>query len=387
MLNLIRAVILRIYWAILIFLFYFLRIFPIKKNKIVVCSYFGKGFGDNGKYIVLKLLKENNRIDIVWLSKKINDDFPSRVRVVKYNSLRGIYELVTAKIWIDNCRKPIFVRKRKNQFYLQCWHGDIPLKMVEKDAISNLYRSYIKMAKRDSKMVDLFVAGNEFIKKLYLSSFWYNGNVLECSYPRRDILYEKSLEKKMMIKKSLKILNNVKICLYAPTFRDSEMCVDVYLLDWQRVINALELKFGGEWVVLFKLHPNISFLSKKLSFNNKIIDVTNYPDMQELLFVSDVCVSDYSSSLFEFAVTRKPGFIFARDYENYKSQRNFYFDISDTPFYLSKNEDEFINSIINFNEDKYQNLCETFYNKNIKLYDNGGGSDIIAKCILKEIYD
>lgn len=81
-------------------LFYIFRLFPIKNNKIVIDNYAGKGFGDNGKYIALELLKRNdkNKYDIVWITKDLESHFPKGIRVVPYISLKSIYEQATAKI-------------------------------------------------------------------------------------------------------------------------------------------------------------------------------------------------------------------------------------------------------------------------------------------------
>ena len=111
---------------------------------------------------------------------------------MRIGSIKWIYEVVTAKVWIDNSRKLRYVRKRKGQFYIQTWHGDIGMKKVEKDAIQSLPYEYVQAAKNDSKMADLFVAGNEWITQQYKNAFWYDGPVAKCGYPRRDILYREN---------------------------------------------------------------------------------------------------------------------------------------------------------------------------------------------------
>ena len=142
------------------FIYYLFRIFPIKNNKIVISSYYGKGYGDNGKYICQELLKSGRNLDIVWLSEE-KQEFPNQIRVAKYKSVKSIYEQVTAKVWIDNCRKRSYVRKRKKPYYIMTWHGGIGPKKVEKEAERQLPRHYIKAAQRDSKMANLFVAESQ----------------------------------------------------------------------------------------------------------------------------------------------------------------------------------------------------------------------------------
>ena len=86
-------------------LFYFLRIFPIKKNKIVVSCFAGKGYGFEGKAICDELLERKLNFDIVWICSNKNESMPQGIRVVKSGSIKSFYEYVTAKIWIDNRRK------------------------------------------------------------------------------------------------------------------------------------------------------------------------------------------------------------------------------------------------------------------------------------------
>lgn len=361
---------------------------PIQNNKIVITSYYGKGYGDNGKYIVEELLRNNekDKYDIVWVVSDLNFDMPEGVRKVLIGSKEAIFEEATARIWIDNARKKATVRKRKGQYYIQTWHGDIAFKKIEKDAYSALSTDYARDAKNDSRLADLFVSGNEWMTRKYKSSFWYDGDVAECGYPRRDILYNggEMVEK---IKQRMNIPFNTKILLYAPTFRKSKGKVDlsVYNLDWKGVLSVLAKRFGGEWVGLIRLHPNISAYSKSLNIPNYIIDVTSYPDMQELMLISDVCISDYSSSLFEFAVTKKPAFIFATDIELYKKDRDMYFTFEEIPFSVSESNEELISKILNFDEGKYHQEHFDFYHKKIGMYEEGNASKYIADLISQKI--
>lgn len=133
-------------------LFFIFKLIPINNKKVVVSNYYGKGYGDNPKYIVSELLSTKKDYDIVWLVlPNKNYEFPNGIRTVKYSTLRSIYELATAKIWIDNCRKFSSITKRENQFYIQTWHGGIALKKIEKDTEDTLTAKYIKDAICDSK--------------------------------------------------------------------------------------------------------------------------------------------------------------------------------------------------------------------------------------------
>ncbi len=372
------------------FKYYFYWLHPIQRNKIVITSYFGKGYGDNSKYIVEELLRDSKKdeYDIVWIVSDMSLDMPDGIRKVLTRSNQAIFEEATARIWIDNARKSECVRKRKGQYYIQTWHGDIAFKKIENDAYSALSTNYIRNAKNDSRLADLFVSGNEWMTQKYKTSFWYNGEIAKCGYPRRDILYrgDQLIDK---IKQKLNISPDKKILLYAPTFRKSNGAVDlsVYNLDWQGVLSALSQRFGGEWVGLVRLHPNISAYSKDLNIPGNIIDVTGYPDMQELMLISDVCISDYSSSLFEFAVTKKPAFIFATDIELYKKDRDLYFSFDEIPFSVCENNDELICEISNFEETKYGEKHFQFYHNKLGMYEEGNASKYIANIISQKVHD
>jgi CDP-glycerol glycerophosphotransferase len=96
----------------------------INKKKIVLCNFYGKGYGDNPKYIAQEIISQDLNYDLVWL---LDDNFkesifPKEIRVVRYGSFKAIYEMATAKLWIDDCRKVYYTKKRKNQYYIQTWH-------------------------------------------------------------------------------------------------------------------------------------------------------------------------------------------------------------------------------------------------------------------------
>lgn len=173
-----------------ILLFYLLKIFPINKKKIVIQCFKDMGYCDSLKYICEELLHQKVDYQIVWITKKkyINQ-FPNAIKLVPVNTFRAIKELATAKIWIDNCRKDSWVRKRTGQFYLQTWHNGISLKKVEGEAEKVLSESYLKSAKNDSKMIDVFLSDSDLATDRIRNSFWYSGKILKFGLPKNDIFF------------------------------------------------------------------------------------------------------------------------------------------------------------------------------------------------------
>lgn len=349
--NLIRYV---FYWGICLVL-------PINKKRVLVSSYYGLGYGDNLKYVVEELLK-NNDLEIIWLvkNKEISKTLPSKVKCVDINSFKSVYYLATSKVWIDNCRKPFILKKRKSQYYVQTWHG-FALKKIEKDAENSLSKWYVKNAKKDSKCIDLIISDSKFMDNIYKNSFWYNGETQILGSPRNDIIIEPKKVKEKVYN-YFKLDNSVKTVLYAPTFR-ADGSLKAYNLDYDKLLKACKERYGEEFVALVRLHPNVINKSSDLTFTSKVINASTYPDMQELLSTVDIVISDYSSLMFDFALSFKPCFQFATDIEEYKKDRDFYFDLNSLPFPLATNNEELFNNIINFEKDSYYSGLKDFYDK------------------------
>lgn len=360
-------------------------LFPIKKNKVVIASYKGKGYGDNAKYIVNEILQKDVACEIVWMVSDIHGEknsFPSDVRLAEYNSVASIYELSTAGVWIDNCRKPPYVLKRNGQIYIQTWHGGVALKKIEGDAADKLPEEYIKNARIDTKNIDIMVSNSKFISDVYRRAFWYSGEVIETGYPRSDILFEDRLKYKKRLRKRYGLDDGVKVLLYAPTFRDS-LDVSSYKVDCNRIVRAAESRFGGDWVFAVRLHPNVSSLPVENILPNSL-NVSNHPDMQELLVGVDVLVTDYSSCMFDSAIAKIPTFIYASDIEDYATERGFYFTFDELPFSVSTSGSELAMSIMEYDEQQYLENLERFYSK-VGLCDDGKASERVVDVIEKLI--
>lgn len=368
--------------------YFIFRIFPIKENKVVVSNYVGKGYGDNAKYIVEELLNRNKNIDIVWLINDVSssDNFPPQIRLVKINSIRSIYEQVTAKIWIDNVRKQSFVLKRKKQYYIQTWHGGIPLKKIEYDAFNSIGLRYINNMINDNRMIDLMVSNSKYTSNLYRTAFKYNGEILETGIPRNDCFISKMNELKLSAYSKLKFIDKqTKILLYVPTFR-IDYSNNPYDIDFDKVLKLLEKKYNCKWKIMIKLHPNVPLEYKLSNCNNKnICNVSNYNDTQELESISDIIITDYSSLMFEALEINKPVVLYCKDYIEYiKNDREFYYDLSELPFKVAYDNNDLINILNNVDLNKLNESYNDFKNK-IGLIETGNSSRDVVDIILSKI--
>ena len=360
------------------------RVCPINRKKVVICSYFGKGYGDNGKAIAEALLKLDPELDIVWgVKSQFKDSLPENIRAVEYNSWKYLWELATAAAWVDNSRKNAGTTKRKKQFYVQTWHGTVALKRIEKDVEENLDEFYVAGAKHDSKMANVILSGCRFFTDLCKRAFWFDKEIAEVGSPRSDALFNTDEQKQAEVKKALGIPCDKKVVLYAPTFR-ADGNLDCYNMDFEAVLDALEKKTGDSWVFCMRLHPNVSDKADFIKYSDRIFSGTDYADLYELIPACDLVISDYSSVMFDAGLINKKVILFANDIESYTADRNFYFDIKSLPFPLAESNGELLESINNFDEKAYFEALNAFNNE-IGYCENGTAAKTIAERILKEI--
>ena len=341
------------------------RFIPLIPNKIVISSYFGSGFCDNPKYIVQELIKHTNKVSIIWLVKDLSEanSLPGFVSPCLIDSRSAVYHLSTASVWIDNSRKINF-KKKKKQLYIQTWHGNCTGKKIEKDAEDKLSKTYVDIAKKDSAAIDLVISDSQFMTKIYKRSFWYNGLVAEIGSPRNDILLDGSTHD--WIKKKVYcyfgIDKNKEIILYAPTFRNSGS-LEVYNLDYERLIFTCEQKYNQNYVVIVRLHPNVAEKSDLLPYSNNIINGSHYQDVQELLVAASIVISDYSSIMYDFTIKNGISIRYAPDLNHYLEERGWYFDLDDYPYPVAKNNDELDQLIDDFNYETYLTRVNDFHEK------------------------
>lgn len=361
------------------------HLFPIDNKLVVVCNVWG--FGDNAKYVAKELSrrkKVRDDIKIVFIANYSKNDVLRNPNILMYktNSIKAIYALARARVWVDNNRKEKYIRKRKGQYYIQTWHGGIALKKIEKD-YKGLPESYIRNAKRDSKMTNLYVSNSNFCTAMYRNSFWYQGEILECGSPRNDILLHCSKEEKARVRKKLGIKNE-RVAIYAPTYRESKDS-SIYQLNYKKILAALEEGFHEKFVLAVRLHPLVASMSNELEYSSHIINASSYGDLYELMAISDVMITDYSNIMFEFSFVKKPVFLYAKDMMQYERERGFYFDYRSLPYDKAETEEELLSFIKKFDHESYEERVDKFLSE-LDIYESGNASKIVVDKII-EILD
>lgn len=347
-----------VYWLLCLFS----RFIPVRRKRYFCISMTGRGYGDNVKSMADYIQRQDPSADVVWAFDKTVKTEGITERTVRLYTPKYMYYLFTSRYIISNCRMfhALMPRKRKGQTYVQTWHGTA-LKHVEADA-PNLSRKYMAEARHDSSMIDIFISGSRFMTNIYKTAFWYDGPVYETGTPRNDILFRPVPGLREKIARQYHV-EGKRIALYAPTFREGRG-LEVYDLDTLLLQKTLEAKTGETWSILLRLHPNI--ISKengriiRESFPN-CIDVTLYPDMKDLLAVTDLLISDYSSSIFDFLYTGKPCVLYVPDQDSY--ERGFYFNLSELPFPSAFDNSGLADVVQSFDASQYGKKVEAFLEK------------------------
>lgn len=349
------------------------------RYSIVISCFNGGNYSCNPKYIVDAL--ENNfpgKFKFYLLKKDFDNSTPGYVEQVRYRSMKAIHVLTSSKVWISNRRTEWLIPKRENQVYIQTWHG-FPLKRIEKDAESTLPVEYIDSAKRDGAITDLMFSDSKFLAEIYKNKFYYDGPVIKCGIPRNRPLVNPSAKICKRVYRYFGVADDKRICLYAPTFRGSNTA-SFPEFDVKSCLESLEKRFGGDYIFVYRLHPNISKYDNGRIFEGGI-SASNYPDTQELLATADVLITDYSSVAGDFILTGRPGFMYQWDRDVYENEdRGFYYDPKVFPYPISNCFEDLLKSIDEFDEVAFDINTEEFF-KVFEMEDDGTGDIDIAKLI------
>jgi len=348
---------------------FFKRSIKIVKNKVF---FFTQEFryGCNPKYICEELRRRNLDVDIVWrVSEKGAGGMPSDVRTVEAGTVDYYREIYSANVVVANSYifldQSLFLKKK--QTLIQTWHGSLGIKKFGKKDMKGSWRRRWASVET-GKMSTYCITNSAFVSASLRNTYWKKTPMLEYGHPRNDLFFDSNREKRETLRKEFckkyDLNDDVKFVMYGPTFRDSHD-FSVYDIDFDRLVEALQARFGGEWCVLLRYHPSLlkcykEQMDQSAECRAKRIDVTEYLDMQELIAVTDVAVTDYSSWIYDFMLLRRPGFIFATDIDLYNNERGFCYPLETTPFPIARDNRELDEAIRSFDQEAYAERLERF---------------------------
>ena len=340
-----------------------LRIFTkIEKNKVLFLSDVRETLGGNLE-LVYNMLPEEK------YNKKVSLKADRRAKRSIKDEMNLLIDLVTSEYIMleDLSRATIPIKLKKGQQLCQLWHAPGAFKKFgySRKDITNIHPAYKKYTKA--------IVSSKEIEPCYAEAFGITVDKVKATgIPRTDMFFDKTYieKKKEQLYLQYPILKNKKVILFAPTYRGTpfsdDASYDFNKLDIQKIHDELK----DEYVFVFKWHPaiynnikrGITVMPDIYRYNQFYIDLSEYRDINDLLLVTDVLITDYSSVIFDYALVNKPIVYFTYDLEDYENGRGLYYDFKDYVYGdVTKNCDELIHAI------KRQNMSselrDSFMNK------------------------
>lgn len=341
---------------------------PVKKNKILFFAGM-KGYTCNPKY-VCEYINDHvpGKYELCWIGKnerEISDI--SYLKFVKFSPLSLFWALTTCKIFVTSGENAILPKSRK-RLIICTWHGTAYKKVgfdtKDKWAIIDTSNSAIDI---------ILSVSEEYTEHLIQSGFRYNGKILNSGYPRNDIFFDK-IRYDAAAKKVREHYNiDKKIVLFAPTYRGDYQTANKvdFKIDFDRLKKTLVKKFGNNVELMIRMHY---FDKNFYDFPSDIVDAGDWPDMQELLCAADILITDYSSTIWDFSLTKKPCLLYLPDLKEYAETRGLYTAPETWPGILCKNMDELCDSVSVLDEKYCSQKAEQYLNS-VGSYENGSASE------------
>ncbi len=358
-------------------------VFGVKKNRVVFTAYNGRQYACNPKYLYLYLKKNfGDKFEFVWV---LNDDAKDSeldgAKRVRFLSLSHLFYVCTSGTYVTNLLIEPFFPKRKSQTFLTTWHGG----GAYKDAMGALRddKNFAIKNKMRDKSTDFYLASCEAYVNVWKRDYTKDDSkVLKSGSPRCDIFFE-AKNAVNLVKQKLGILPEKKVVLYCPTWRylDREKTQEFSInLDAKQICEALSKRFGGEWVFLFRGHH---YMQGVLT-GDEIINVSSYPDMQEILLITDFMLNDYSSSQWEHALAGKYGLLYTPDLEYYESTQRFFTPINQWAYDFCLTSDDVVRGILEYDTTRSDDKIKEHL-KRLGSFENGDACKRVADVILGRI--
>ncbi len=366
------------------------RLLPVKKNRILFTGLTGGHVYDyscNPKYIY-EYLRDyaKGQYEFVWaVSDKEKYRFLQEegVKLVRHFTLSSIPMLLTAKVIVTNGSYVPWFPFRKKQCVINTWHGGGAYKKVEMETDKTDWAAK-RMTSFCANNMDLFVASCRVQEEQMIrTTYGYQGEVLRKGTPRNDRLVNHDTEQMARkVREVCQIPADAKILLYAPTYRYGTVPA---ILDCDSLLEQL----GGKWVFLNRYHRYQTEDMNVRVVGTKMIDVMDYPDMQELLAAADVLVTDYSSCVWDYSFLKRPCILFVPDKEEYIRKTGFYVEPDQWPFPQAASQQELCSLIQALEENAVR---KEEYIKDIERhlqelgsYESGQATEAIAVWIKKRM--
>lgn len=363
---------------------------PIVDTDVFVECFDGKSYGDNVAPVVeaIRALDPNRRIFIGVLNNVV--DLPDFVIPVVRFSEEWYSAISRSGVLITNNNFPEWFIKGDSQLFVQLWHGT-PLKTLLFDMyVESKHLEYWQLMERQVQYWDLLIAQNEYSREIFRSCFDYSGLIEVTGYPRNDSLFSSEFRRRA-IREELGLGGDEIVVLYMPTWRESLRGADglvraASFADWDTILPGLSGPGARRKYRVMQRSHHVS-ASRRETSNSQIVDVTDYPSVSDLFLAADVLVTDYSSAMFDFAITGKPLVFMVPDYDEYSNeQRGLYFDLAgNAPGPVVRSSIELLDTLANW--ERLKNTADSAnyaaFRERFSMRDDGRSAERVAALVLQ----
>ena len=340
---------------------------PTEPKTIIFESFMGRSYSDSPKAIYQQMLKDSKFDDyhfiwafkpekLVQLADNPNPEL-AHAELIQTGTPEYYAAYARAAIWLTNSRLPDYLVPRKNQKYIQTWHGTALKRLghdIELDGGNAMYthQQILDKNDQDAKRYYAMISPSPFMTKVLNSSFALptvnpRCQIWETGYPRNDRLVKPTKREIAQLKKELNLPKDKQIILYAPTWRDNQHKAGVgYTYQNEMDFDRLQEKFGKTHIILFRAHYFIANSFDFSKYNGFVRDASKIDDVNDLYLVSDLLITDYSSVFFDYALLHRPIVFYMYDLAEYRDKlHGFYMPLSTLPGPRVENMDDLIKLI------------------------------------------
>ena len=374
----------------------------VDNKTIIFCSFGGKSYSCSPKAIYEFMISEKKYKDykFIWAFKEIKkyEELEQNINthLVKINSKEYRKYLAKSKYWIFNYKIPDYLYPKRNQIFVQCWHGT-PLKrlgcdLIHFDNVLNTMKGMKKRYRIEASKFNYLISPSKFASEKFISAWnlkeiGKENIIIEEGYPRNDFLFNYTQEHVNKIKKQLGIENdNRKIILYAPTYRSDQHEAGVGYT-YKEEINFEEFrnKFSKDYIVLFRPHYFIANIFDFEKYKGFVYDVSKIDDINELYIITDILITDYSSVFFDFANLKRPMLFYMYDLEHYRDKSNgFYIDLQELPGKITKTQEELEKELERINDNFIYDDRYKKFNDKYNYLDDGKASKRVVEEVIRQ---
>lgn len=307
------------------------------RDEVLFESYESRAYADNARAVLEELRRRDCDLRARWVVVDGQTSLPDGVDAVPFASREYFEALARSRYLVVPNYLPMddWYRPAAGQVIVQTWHG-APFKRIgldnpRWDVMAAL--DHEEMIRRNSACWSYLLSPNPTSTPILRGAFGYGGPMLETGYPRTDVFHLPARhEVAARVRSTLGIAEGRRVVLYAPTMRDDRNYGgNRFSLDLQLDLDAARRALGDDHVLLVRRHAKV--VDTVAGADGEFaLDVSLWPDVNELLLATDVLVTDYSSLMFDFANTGRPMLFFTYDLADYRDRlRGLYFDADRMP--------------------------------------------------------